>query len=483
MNLDQVVDAITTGKEDYKLKEFFHLRLTNLDEIAYRHEVTRDLERDELLRGIRQFSVLMRQMRTRLAASEKSYYRYQKEALFLEAAGNYCEAVQRLLQVLRDHTPTARGLIAFQNYLSRYVLSSAFLSLAEETKARKTELSQIRYAVLIKGSRVTVRNYDSQPDYTAAVEKVFTRFKQGATQDYLVKFSELSGMNHVEAMVLDRVALLNPGVFRALDEFFERQRSFPDRTIADFDREIQFYVAWLEYAAKLKRSGLQFCYPRISGSNKEISAHECFDLALAGKAVRDNSPVVTNDFALSGSERIVVASGPNQGGKTTFARMVGQLHFMASLGLPVPGTGAQLFLCDQIFTHFERAEDITTLRGKLEDDLFRIQQILQKATPNSLIIINEIFSSTALKDAVFLGSKVIDRITKLDALCVCVTFLDELSRLNEKVISMAAEVVPNNPMQRTFKIRRRPADGLAYALAIADKYRLTYERLKERLSS
>ena len=74
-----------------------------------------------------------------------------------------------------------------------------------------------------------------------------------------------------------------------------------------------------------------------------------------------------------------------------------------------------------------------------------------------------------------------EKIAQSDLLCVWVTFIDELASLSDKTVSMMSMVAAENTTLRTFKIVRRQADGLAYALSIAEKYGVTYNRLSKRL--
>ncbi|MEX0674748.1 MAG: hypothetical protein WD067_08230 [Gaiellaceae bacterium] len=476
LNLDQVEAAILAGRDEYELAPFFRTPVRDADAVRYRHEVLRDLEDEQLLAAVRSFAGRMQKLRGELTLAEKLYYPLQQQGMLLAASRTYGAAVSDVAVALEAAELRSRGLLGVRDELRRYTASEPFVALAEEGEAIQAALGRIRYTVHIKDSRVTVGRPADEPDLSAEVERTFARFRQGAGRDYRVRLPHTIQADHVEAQILEKVAELHPRPFAELARFCERRGDFLEPTVASFDREAQFYLAYLDHVAPFRARGLPLCYPEISDS-KETHADEAYDLALAAKLVPEGGRVVCNGFRLEEPERILVVTGPNQGGKTTFARMFGQLHYLASLGLPVPAREARLVLPDRIFSHFEREEDIATLRGKLEDDLVRLHELLEGATSDSLVVLNESFTSTTLDDAVFIGTEVMRRLIALDCLAVCVTFVDELASLSEETVSMVAAA------ERTYELFRRPADGLAYAWAIAEKYGLTYERLKERVGS
>lgn len=481
LNLDQTVTSITAGRDEYNLKPFFYTPLAHVETVNYRHDILRDLEDQALFGSIRSFAQEMRTMRGHLTQADKLYYKYQKHSWFLDGVDIYCGAVKRLTRDLALTNLQSRGFLNFREYVTNYTDSDDFASLAAETQKLRADLSGIKYCLQIQGKRIKVSRYESEPDYGSDVLQTFEKFKQGTPKDYRFDFRSGPEMDHVEAAILDLVAQWYPESFSYLEDYYGRRREYLDNTIRLFDREVQFYIACLEHVECFKRAGLRFCYPTVTDQSKEVYGRDVFDIALANRLVPENKPVVTNDFHLKNPQRIFVVSGPNQGGKTTFARTFGQLHYLASIGCPVPGTEARLFLFDRLFTHFDREEDIRNLSGKLEDDLLRIHRILECATPNSILIMNESFLSTTLRDALFLSKEVMQRIIERDMLCVSVTFLDELASFSETTVSMVSTVNIKDPAVRTFKVIRRPADGLAYAVAIAEKYRLTYADIKERV--
>jgi len=482
LNLDQVVRAVIRGRDDYQLAPFFYTPLRQADTIAYRHEMFQELQNPGVRQAVDEFAKRMRAVRQYLEQVKRLYYARQKQLWFLDAAYLYAEAATGLHDALQKASLTSRGMQGLQRFLQTYVSSALFAERAAEARRLREQLAAVRYTVDIRGDRIRVGRYDDEPDYSSEVADTFARFRQGDVKDYNTDVRELAEISHLEAVVLQYVADLNRDLFDAVAAFASRNGGFLDPVVVGVDREVRFYLAWIDHIGQLAESGLAFCLPEISTSDKQSRVSAAFDVALADKLVNDSREVVTNDVDLHGDERILVISGPNQGGKTTYARMFGQLHHLARLGCPVPGRKARLFLTDGVFTHFEREEGAADLHGKLEDDLLRVHRILEHATARSVVIMNEIFTSTTLEDAMFLGEQIMRRLIDLDCIAVYVTFVDELSRLGSATVSLVSTVEDGDSSQRTFKVVRRPADGLSYALSIAGKYRLTYEALKERIS-
>jgi len=485
LNLDQIFAPILKSKKEYELEGFFFTSLENKEIILYRQDIMRELEDDSLRNQFIAFSKTVYELGRYVESIKKSLSsdtlydnNYLTRGRLLDCADRYCNEVITLTTGLNGRKLSSDGLRGFGEYLSAYSASAAFGTLCDRIKQLREELSTVEYCMLIKNGTIRVRKYEGQADHSKQILAVFDNSGQGDVKDYRHNLTEVPHAEHVEANVLNLVAGLYRDIFDNLNEFCKKNVSFLDETIMRFAREIQFYLSWLDYIQPLREAGLPFNYPKLCDTADSLCDLNGFDLALAALT---GGNTVTNDFVMNTPERIIVVTGPNQGGKTTFARAFGQIHWLASIGLCVPGSEASLFLFDKILTHFGREEDLTTLNGKLQDDLVRLHDLLEKATGRSIIIVNEIFSSTTLSDALTLGGHMMDAISALGAPSVVVTFLDELAYHGEETVSMMSTVKAEDPAQRTYKIVRKPPDGLAYAMYIAGKHGLTYELLNRRL--
>jgi len=492
LNLDQIVDEIISDKRLEYLKRHYYTAIESAETIRYRQALFSDLKNSKiLLDTLLNFAKSISYMdsgRIKIcdALLSNIAYRctYLEKSRLYSFVQNYCVKTREIFSYLEKNETSSEALNGFKEYLRNYISSEYFIELERSTSLLKAKFSQIRYTMSIKDSSIVVDKYKDEPDYSSKIKNLFEKFNYGSADDIHIEDQPADFAEHVEAGVLKLVATeLYPGIFAELDSFCSKYKNFIDPVICLFAKEITFYTSYLGFAASLENKGLTFCIPAIDKDIKNIYANESFDVSLAKKLVRQGqqNKIVCNDFALYQNEKIIVVTGPNQAGKTTFARLFGQVFHLAAIGCPIPGTSASLSICDSIYTHFERQESLITLNGKLHNDLSRIHSILNTATARSVIVINEFLASTSLEDSLFIGKEIIQEISKLGSICVYVTFIDELSVCTENIVSMTGSVLPEDPTKRTYKITRNKADGIAYAMHIARKYRLTHELLMERI--
>ncbi len=481
LNILGVIEDIIKGREEYDLREIYFQPLNDIEHIKYRQDVIMDVSKDDVCKALFDFSSEIKKIHNIKNNKEFRYYKWQQLRWDLRCIELYCDAIKSLNKNLSLLPLCSEGMKNFMTYISNYTEGEYFICVCNTVKEICDKLERIKYLITINGDTVYVKKYKGQRNFSDEILSLFSKFKQHENKQELELKKHSSGMNHVEGQILDRVARLFPGEFSEMEVFLKENESFFDKKIKKFHKEIQFYLSFNEYMVKLKGRGVSFCIPSVERGCKKIFSVGACDLALAGSLLNQDAEIIKNNFTLDENEKIILISGPNQGGKTTFARMIGQIHYFALLGIYVPAERAGLYLVDCIYTHFEKSENINNLRGKLYDDLVRIKLILDSATPHSLIIMNEIFTSTTSRDATYLAKEIIRRIIELGALSICVTFIDELTELSPSIISMMSTVDEKDINKRTFRIIRKDADGAAYSATLVKKYSLTYEGIKMRV--
>lgn len=482
LNLGQVVARVAGEGDAFTLTPLFQFLPADRDVIALRQGVFADLSRPEVRSLCDDFTDHMRRALASADGVERMHAAVHANRWQLRAAEQYCLAVTGIVAALEAARPAAAALNEAHGWLKSYQGSGPFRDLEQWSSALQDRMRQVRHDVFIRAEQVRVGSYADERAYERDVVDTFGRFRPGKKADVTPKPAEPADYDPVRDGIVELVAKLQPGVFVDAERFCATHGSFFDPTVALLYRELQFYLAYLDHVRPLEESGLAICgQPDVDSD--DFTASDTFDLALASqlRANHRAGDVVGNDVALCGDERTLVVTGPNQGGKTTLARTVGQLHHLAALGCPVPGRDVRLAVPDRIFTHFDQAEVVSTQGSKLEEDLRSVSLILGRATSRSLVILNETFSSTTVADARELGERVLARLSEIGCRCVFVTFVDELSRLDEHTVSMASTVDEDDPTVRTFRVVRRRADGRAYAASLAAKYHLTYDELTGRI--
>ena len=155
--------------------------------------------------------------------------------------------------------------------------------------------------------------------------------------------------------------------------------------------ELAFYVACLNLHDQLASRGQSVAFPApLPASDRRLSMHNLYDVSLV---LNTAQPVVGNDADCEGKS-LVIVTGANQGGKSSFLRSIGLAQLMMQCGMFV---GAQSFtpgLCNGLFTHYKREEDKTLESGKLDEELARMSDIADHLQADSLLLFNESFAVT-----------------------------------------------------------------------------------------
>ena len=450
--------------------------------IDYRQAVAAQLIDRAIAAPFERFLTEIRRLQQRLEATIRVTDAVARTTWFLAAAERYLAAVAALHEAIAPLELTAEGLVAARERVATLVASDAHRAVAQEAAAIRAQLDDITFTVRVQGGRVTVDRLQGEPDLAAQVAATFARFRTGQATPIEPSAPE-PGSDKVTARILALVAAQHPEPFARLATLYERAQPLIAPEISQLVAELPFYLGVLPQLRRLSDAGLPLSYPTVVAHDAACSAEASYDLAVGLSLLSEGEQVVTNDWYLDPPERILVVTGANQGGKTTFARAFAQLHHLGAIGLPVPAAQATVGLHDRLRTHFERQEQLTTLRGKLQDELERMHAVLIDATDHSVVVLNETFSSTTLEDARSLGRTFLERLTTLGARVVYVTFVDELATTAGSVVSMVAGVAEDDPTRRTFRIVRRPPDGLAHALALAERYGLSEDALRRRFGS
>lgn len=155
--------------------------------------------------------------------------------------------------------------------------------------------------------------------------------------------------------------------------------------------ELGFYIGCLNLHNQLIGKNEPVCFPKpLVAGNAMLSARGLYDVSLSLNLAKRTTG---NDVNANG-KMLVMITGANQGGKSTFLRSIGLAQLMMQCGLFVPAESFQANICRGIYTHFKREEDTTMKSGKLDEELSRMSSIVDHLSPTSLVLLNESFAST-----------------------------------------------------------------------------------------
>ncbi len=187
--------------------------------------------------------------------------------------------------------------------------------------------------------------------------------------------------------------------------------------------ELAFYVGCLNLHEELARRGEPTCMPVPATQARRWACRGLYDVGLA---LTLDQRVVGNDVDADGRD-LVIITGPNTGGKSTFLRSIGLAQLMMQAGMFVPAESFSGSLCEGLFTHYKREEDVRMESGKFDEELSRMSDIVDRLTPRSLMLFNESFAATNEREGSEIARQVVRALLEAGVRVFFVTHMYDLA--------------------------------------------------------
>ncbi|MBN2256277.1 MAG: hypothetical protein JW704_00350 [Anaerolineaceae bacterium] len=240
--------------------------------------------------------------------------------------------------------------------------------------------------------------------------------------------------------------------------------------------ELAFYIGCINLYEQFNQMGCPITFPVPESTKRHIhSFHGLYDACLA---LTMKQKVVGNNINAD-NKNLVIITGANQGGKSTFLRSIGLAQIMMQAGMFVAAEDFHANLCSGVFTHYKRKEDASMKSGKLDEELGRMSDIVNKISPNALMLFNESFAATNEREGSEIARQITSALIEKQIKVFFVTHLYEFARIfhDQKLhdtIFLRAERKSSG--KRTFKV----VEGEPLQTSFGeDVYQTVFENKKE----
>lgn len=474
LNLDQVIGRVTGSWGDAIKKLYYYFPADEECE-TYRREVFADVKRVPVRDALLEFTKQMELWRDARERKKKVREEMQGHVWHIVETSRWCGALEGLAKGLAGEGCRSGGLCLFREYLQEYLDSGEYRELRRGASELYERLCGFRLRLTYEKDLLAVSEERTEGTYETFLRERFPNHEKELKNPFTAE----EGLSILEYEVIKIFRKKHEDFFREAAAFHDAHREYEREKLLLFGEEIKYYLAFAEFRGKMQERGFAFAAPDTD-ADREMCAVGLYDLALACVNAAEQRAVVSNDVHYSEGERFFVLTGPNQGGKTTFARSLGQLVYFARMGLDVPAASANVPHFGKLLTHFSVEESVETGRGKLKEELVRLAPMMEENETGAFVVINELFTTAANYDACIMGKRVLEYFIGQGCRGIYVTHLKELAEERQGVVSLRAAL--DERKVQTFRILRSEAEDTACAVNQVSKYQLTYSQLKERLS-